>query len=482
LEYIKLYGLDDLVNLQTASKPANHMSTLVGHMNTFMSSLACYYAGAIGFGFLNIFLAPLVYEDRMSYSEVLQNMQYLWYSASQNSFSRGGQALFTDMNFTLEIPSYFRDVRAVGKSGKYIDKTYGELEAEAQLVLEAVIEIISKGDKYGVPFAFPKADININANSFIVPKQKELMMKLCEAASLNGSPYFVFDDRNAGGEATVSQCCRLRSKITDPDVLKHPEKLRFCGVQNVTINLPQCAYRGRGKVEKVVEEVEWAMDLAMKAHLQKKKFLETLMKPNNPLYQLGKVFKDGSSYVDLEKSTYIIGMVGLNECVQFITGKQLHEDEETFKLGLKIISHMYIKAKKLEKENGLKVTLEESPAESATYRLAKCDLREYPESKFLIKGDIDTGNQIYYTNSVHLVADANVSLIDRIVKQAKFHPLIESGAITHIFLGEQKPDALGIYNLMEKVWKNTQTAQITISPEFTICNDCHKVSRGWARQ
>jgi ribonucleoside-triphosphate reductase len=32
-------------------------------------------------------------------------------------------------------------------------------------------------------------------------------------------------------------------------------------------------------------------------------------------------------------------------------------------------------------------------------------------------------------------------------------------------------------NLVKKTFKNTQAAQVTISPEFTICNDCKKVTQ-----
>ena len=56
--------------------------------------------------------------------------------------------------------------------------------------------------------------------------------------------------------------------------------------------------------------------------------------------------------------------------------------------------------------------------------------------------------------------------------------MIESGAILHAFVGEQTPSPESIFNLVEKTFKNTQAAQLTISPEFTICNDCHSLSRG----
>lgn len=465
LEFLKKYGLE-LENLQTSSKPATYARTLTGHLNTFLSVMQSYYAGALGIGFMNVLYAP--YLENMSYAEIKQEIQYLVFSGSQNAFSRGGQSLFLDYNINLYVPDYLRETPAIGTKGKYTGKKYKDYEKEAQMFAEAFIEVAMEGDKTGKPFAFPKLDLHIDDKCFTDPEARRLLNLACEAASHNGSPYFVFD-RDA---CTLSQCCRLKTKIEDMSILKTPEKIRFCGFQNVTINLPQASYRAKGKLEKTIEEIEWAMDLAMKAHLQKKKFIEGLMKPGLPLHQVAKVTKDGAPYINLENATYIIGILGLNECVQNITGKQLHESEEAFKIGLKIITHMYFKTKKLEKENKLKVTLEESPAESAAYRLAKCDLNQYPESKSLIKGNIDSGNQIYYTNSIHLAADAPVGILDRIVKQAKFHTLIESGAITHVFLGEQRPDPAGIFNLIEKTWRNTQTAQLTISPEFCVCEDC----------
>ena len=274
--------------------------------------------------------------------------------------------------------------------------------------------------------------------------------------------------------------CRLRTVIEDNYMIEHPESMRFCGFQNVSINLPQAAYRAEGDIDKTIREIEKTMDIAMKAHLQKKRFIGWLMEEGLPLWQVGKKVFDGRPYIDLEAATYIIGIIGLNECVQRITGAQLHESEEAYKLGLKIIASMHLKAKALSKEHKLKVNLEESPAESAAYRLAKVDLNSFKEAKKYVRGGLDSG-MVYYTNSVHYSADAQISIIDRIVGQARFNPLIESGAITHVFLGEQKPNPESLENLIKKVWDNTQCAQLVISPEFTFCNDCKKMSRGWNR-
>jgi len=486
LEFLKKYGLK-LENLDTSSAPAKHTRTLTGHLNTFLASMQAYYAGALGIGYLNIMYAPFLINS--SFKEIKQEAQYLIFSGSQNAFSRGGQSLFLDFNVHLGIPHYLRNIPAIGPGGKYTGKNYGEYEKESQLFLKALMEVWREGDCKGKVFAFPKMDLHIDSKSFEDSKQKELLKYACETASENGSPYFIFDR----DDISLAACCRLKTEITDQEMILHPEKLRFAGIQNVTINLPQCAYKAypnnkilapflatknANSIELFLEKIGLALHLAVQAHLQKKKFLKMMMENSDgPLWQIGKIAQDGRPYVNLDEGTYLIGLIGLNEAVQHITGKQLHESEDVFKLGLKIVSFMSLKCREYSKKFGLKLSLEESPAESAAGRLAKIDLREFPDSKKVVKGN-SNGDESYYTNSIHFAAAAPVDLITRIIKQSKFHPLIKSGAIIHAFVGESRPSPESIYNLVKKVWENTQCSQLTISPEFTICNTCSEVSRG----
>ncbi len=473
LEYIKKYGLE-LGNLFTSSGPAKYARTLTGHLNTFMASLQAYYAGALGIGFVNILYAP--YIEHMSDKELKQEAQYLIFSASQNAFSRGSQSLFIDFNIHTGVPSYLKNIPAIGPKGEYTGRTYGDYEDTAIRFAKAMLDVWRDGDSEGRVFAFPKCDFHVSNESFSDPKQLELLKYACLLASENGSTYFVFD---RGDEAILSQCCRLRQKIDDKYMIEHPESMRFCGFQNVTINLPQAGYRaGKGNLDGLLKEIEKAMDIAVKAHLQKKVFIAQLMdEPGKPMWEVSKPAKDGRPYIDLETSTYIIGLIGLNEAMQFVTGKELHDSDEVFKQGLKVIAFMNSKTKEYAKKYNLKFSLEESPAESACRRLPKVDLRQYPEAADVIKGDIDN-DQYYYTNSIHFRADANMDLLTRIQKQSKFHTLIESGAIIHAFVGEQQPSTDSILNVIKKTFEQTQAAQLTISPEFTFCNSCRKTGRG----
>jgi ribonucleoside-triphosphate reductase len=231
-------------------------------------------------------------------------------------------------------------------------------------------------------------------------------------------------------------------------------------------------------LEGLVEEVDKMMDIAVKAHLQKKASIARMLSgPGEPLWQLGKIANDGRPYLRLEDCVYIIGMIGMNDAVQYLTGKQFHESQEAVDMGLKVIAHMYLRTKEYSEKYGLTFKLEESPAESAARRLAKADLQYFREDALKVyKG----GNEdfAYYTNSIHIAAGAPTTLVERIRTQSMFHNAIESGAIIHAFIGEEQPDPVTIGELVRQVYLNTQAAQLTFSPEFTYCLDCGAAQRG----
>ena len=95
----------------------------------------------------------------------------------------------------------------------------------------------------------PGAGCSAKMRRFHDPAQYRIYMEACELASRNGSTYFIFDR----DEVTLSACCRLRTTIYDNRMLRHPESMRFCGFQNVTINIPQAAYVFSDRVDTRLE-------------------------------------------------------------------------------------------------------------------------------------------------------------------------------------------------------------------------------------
>jgi len=394
------------------------------------------------------------------------------------SFAGGvGLAYFhnTDVNLYWEIPKHFQETPAIGPGGEYTGKMYKDYLNEAQAFVKAIFEAYLDGDGCGRPFFFPKGLLHITEAFFKTPGHEEFLELVCKVSSKMGNPYFVFD---RGTTAKISECCRLSFKLTDKDLedAKYPWRMRYCALQNVTLNLPRVGLISKG--DKVFDRITKLFNLAVKAHLQKQRFIKKILAlgARGPLALLA-MNNDGDPYLKLDRVSYLIGMVGLNELVKTQTGCEMHTSPEALKYGLQIIAHMKLLVDKASQEHNMHFVLEQSPAESTAHRFARLDLRYYNEkAREIVQGT--PPEDVYYTNSTQLVTSADIDPITRVQKEGLFHPLIEAGALSHIFLGESQPDPKALASFVEKVFRLTKNDQIAFSPEFTCCEDCKKTMRG----
>lgn len=475
LEYIKRFGLS-LPNSIAMAKPARHPEVLLAHMVKFAAALQSHFAGAIGWDAVNLFFAP--YLQGLADRELEQLAQMMVFEFSQQAVARGGQAIFTDLNLYWEVPKHFENIPAIGPGGEMTGKTYSEYTKEAQRFAWILFDVYKEGDGSGRPFFFPKPLVHITEKFFQTPGHIDFLNHICDVASEKGNTYFVFD---RGETAKISECCRLSFKLDDNDLedAKQPWKMRYCALQNVTLNLPRIAYLANGDDTRLFSKITEFVEIAVKAHLEKKIFIEKLLSfgEKGPLALLA-MNRDGSPYLRMHRASFLIGMVGLNELVQIHTGQELHESKHAFKFGLKVIAHMKLLIDKFSKRYGMRFVLEQTPAESTAYRFAKLDLKYHsPKAGHIVKGDISRG-EIYYTNSTYLNNSAIINPIERVRQEGLFHPLIEGGALTHIWLGEARPSRESIANFVIKTFQLTQNDQIAFSPEFTTCNICNRTSRG----
>jgi len=475
IEYVKKFGLD-LPNSLSNARPAKHAEVLLAQMVKFSAALQGVFAGAIGWDAVNLFFAPFLVGR--SDKEIHQLAQMMIYEYSQQAVARGGQAIFSDINLYWEAPKHFENVPAIGPGGEYTGKVYGDYLKEAQRFVWALFDVYKEGDGSGRPFFFPKPLVHMTEKFFKTPGHEEFLRHISDVATEKGNTYFVFD---RGETAKISECCRLSFKLeqSDLDDAKEPWRMRYSALQNVTINLPRIAFRAKGSDEKLFSLISDMLDLVAKAHVQKKQFIEEILAKgqNGPLSMLT-MQRDGQPYLRMWRVSYLVGILGLNETVQAHTGEELHVSPKALKLGLKIISYMKLKCDELSKKHGIHFVLEQTPAESTAYRFAKLDIEHFrSQAQKVVKGSSDT-NEIYYTNSTYFNVSKQMNPIDKVKLEGLFHPLIDAGALTHVWLGESKPSPESIANFVTKTFRETDNSQIAFSPEFTSCNTCGKISRG----
>ncbi len=477
LEYVKKYGLNVAASLAMA-KPAKHAHVLILHLIKFSCMLQVNFSGAIGWEAVNIFLAPFL--TGMSDKELYDLAQLMVYEFNMQNVAKGGQAVFSDINLYWEIPDHYANTPAIGPGGKYTGKTYKYYQKDAQRFLTALMKVYLGGDGVGRPFFWPKPNFHMTEKFWQTPGHKEFLELAAQVAIEKGNTEFFFD---RGSSVRISQCCRLSFKLDKQDLLetKKPELMRHSSTSWLTVNLPRIAYKAGHNEKKLFSLLKKRLDLIAQAHLQKRRFIKRILDLGaaGPLAVLcTRQENDPYPYYRFDRSVELTTIYGLNEMIQYHLGQELHQSDEAIKFGLKVISFMRLCTQKQSKELGIRICTEQTPAEGTSYRLAKLDLEWFPEqAKQVVKGNLKTG-AVYYTNSTQMNVSANIDPIERVAKEGLFHPLIDAGAMTHIWLGEQKPPPQSIANFIEKTFYQTQNQLVAFSPEFTLCDDCRKTARG----
>ncbi len=465
LEYLKINGLN-LPQAINSANPAKYAEVLLAHMVRFSAVLQGHFASTIGWDAVNISFAP--YLASMTDREVKQFAQMLIYEFSQLAATRGGQALYTDIHLYYDMPSTWTNLPAIGAEGKPTGKKYGDYTRDAQRFARAILEVFGKGDAKGKPFILPRPLLHITENFWKNKDAQEFLLHACDVADLMGNPCFVFDR----DEQAISMAFNDEEK-------DKPWLARRATVQTITLNLPRLAYRVQGDEKKLFVLLGEFIEKAAKAHEQKKDFLEKLLSyaEEGPLAVLA-MNHDGFSFLRMNQAAYVIGMAGLNELVQIMTGSELHQSSAALKFGLKTVDFMRQEVERLSKTFKMKFILGQSLAETTTYRFARLDLRYYsPTAGRYVKGDIAEGG-IYYTNSTHLNVAANVTPMQRVIQEGLFHTALEGEVFTHIQLGGSDPGKEKLSRFIRSVFYDSANRQIDFNPEFTFCPACEKTARG----
>ncbi|MEN6421622.1 MAG: anaerobic ribonucleoside-triphosphate reductase [Smithella sp.] len=465
LEYLKINGLN-LPQAINSANPAKYAEVLLAHMVRFSAVLQGHFASTIGWDALNISFAP--YLTSMSDKEVKQFAQMLIYEFSQLSATRGGQALYTDIHIYYEMPSTWANLPAIGAEGKPTGKKYGDYTRDAQRFARAILEVFEKGDAKGKPFILPRPLLHITETFWKNKDAQAFLPYACDVANLMGNTCFVFDR----DEKEISPA------FSDEEEDK-PWLARRAAVQTVTLNLPRLGYRSEGDEKKLFALLGKFIEKAVKAHVQKKDFLEKLLSyaEEGPLAVLA-MNHDGFPFLRMNMANYVIGIIGLNELAQIVAGSELHQTPEAMEFGLKIVDFIRQEALRLSREFKMKFVLGQSLAETTAYRFARLDLRYFsPAAGRYVKGDIAEG-AVYYTNSTHLNVAADVTPVQKVIREGLFHNYLEGDVFTHIQLGGSNAGREVLSHFIRDVFYDSANRQIDFNPEFTFCLSCEKTVRG----
>jgi len=444
-----------------SSKPAKHFRTALGQIVNFFYTLQGEAAGAQALSNFDTLLAPFVRYDNLSYKEVKQALQEFLFNV--NIPTRVGfQTPFSNLTFDLTVSPLYRD-RLVIVGGKERAVKYEEFQHEMDMINRAFIELMMEGDANGRIFTFPIPTYNITED---FDWDNPSLIPLWELTGKYGVPYFSnFVNSDMKPEDARSMCCRLR--LDNRELRKRGGGLFGANpltgsIGVVTINLPRIGYISRTEGE-FFHRLTELMEIAKKALETKRKILERFTEKG--LYPYSKVYlepikKLKGAYWANHFST--IGLIGMNEAVENFLGIPFFSKEGK-EFAKRVLNYMREILQEFQEETGNLYNLEATPAEGASYRLAKKDLEYFPDIK--IQG---TKDKPYYTNSVHLPVQATDDIFEILEFEDDLQVLFTGGTVVHLFIGESIFDPDLVKNLVRKIVTNYRLPYFSITPCFSI--------------
>ena len=454
------------------SKPAKHFGTALMQIVNYLYTLQGEAAGAQALSNFDTLLAPFIKYDGLNYSQVKQEMQKFLFN--MNVPTRVGfQSPFTNITMDLTVPSYMVEEPAI-IGGNLTDDNYSDFVDEMDMINHAFAEIMYEGDAKGRPFTFPIPTYNITKD---FDWDTGGLDPIWEMTAKYGVPYFSnFINSDMKPDDARSMCCRLR--LDNRELRKRGGGLfganpKTGSIGVVTINMPRLGYLSKDE-KSFFERLDDLMDTAKQSLEIKREIIENLtysgLHPYSRFY-LQDVKKTFGEFWKNHFST--IGLIGMNDALLNFINKSI-ADKEGKLFAEKVLDHMRDKIADFQEETGNIFNLEATPAEGASYRLARIDKTEYPDIKTYNQefyGNGGRGIEPYYTNSTQLPVGYTTDIFEALDLQDSLQSKYTGGTVLHIFLGEEDPSPTATKKLIRKVAENYSLPYYTITPTFSVCPD-----------
>ncbi len=437
--------------------PPKHLSSAVGQIVNFLGTLQNEWAGAQAFSSFDTYMAPFVRKDGLGYDEVRQSIQELIYNLNVPS-RWGTQTPFTNLTFDWICPVDLRDqVPVIG--GDEMGFTYGELQAEMDMINRAYIEVMTRGDAKGRVFTFPIPTYNITAD---FPWESANAQRLFEMTAKYGLPYFQnFINSELDPCMIRSMCCRLQLDLRE--LLKRGNGLFGSAEQTgslgvVTINCARLGYLHAGDEPLLLQRLDELLVLGMRSLEIKRNRIQELIDQG--------LFPYTRRYLGTLRNHFsTLGVNGINEMIRNFTA-DAHDITSAWghDFAVRLLDHVRGRMLEFQEQTGHMYNLEATPAEGTTYRFAKEDRKRWPH---ILQAGSD--QQPYYTNSSQLPVGFTDDPFEALERQDALQSRYTGGTVLHLYMSERLSSGDACRELVRRSLTRFRLPYVTVTPTFSIC-------------
>lgn len=439
--------------------PPRHLSSAVGQIVNFLGTLQNEWAGAQAFSSFDTYMAAFVRKDNLSYEQVRQQIQELIYNLNVPS-RWGTQTPFTNLTFDWVCPEDLQQQIPV-IAGEEQPFSYGDLQPEMDMINRAYIEVMTKGDARGRVFTFPIPTYNITDDFIWDSENADLLFNM---TAKYGLPYFQnFVNSELKPNMIRSMCCRLQLDLRElmkrgNGLFGSAEQTGSLGV--VTINCARLGYLYKADQAALYEALDALLFKARNSLEIKRKEIQRHMDAG--------LFPYSKRYLGTLRNHFsTIGVNGINEMIRnYSADKDDITTPAGRQLAIEFLDHIRERMVAFQEETGHMYNLEATPAEGTTYRLAREDLKRFPD--ILQAGSAE---RPYYTNSSQLPVGFTDDPFEALEMQDELQKKYTGGTVLHLYMSERISNVEACKKLVKRALGQFELPYITITPTFSICPD-----------
>lgn len=256
-----------------------------------------------------------------------------------------------------------------------------------------------------------------------------------------------------------------------------------------TINFPRLAVEAKNEIfaensnidaasledkaiERFFEKVKEYTEFVAEQLKERYEFQKTALAKQFPFMMRNNIWKGGNTLMGndeigavIDPGTLGIGFIGGHNAMVALTGKGHGESQKSYDTLIKALELMNETVDMYKLKYKLNYSVLATPAESLSGRFTTIDKKRFGEIK-------DVNDREYYVNSFHVDVKSEISALEKIEKEGKFHELTKGGHITYVELdGEAKKNPVVILQII-KGMKDNNIGYGSINHPIDRCKAC----------
>jgi len=416
--------------------------------------------------YFNIFLAP--FARGVEAERIRENLRLFVLSLNQ-FLSNASSPLQTSLGLELVIPSFLREIDAVGPCGNKLG-VYEDFAEETRLIASSLLEVMLEEGKQK-PILQPSLIVKIRPQALQDSQCESLLCSAHRLAAQLGLPYFanLYPEEQTHASYTATGCRLNKDWKLDWEL----DTLRTSSMGSVLVNLPRVVYESEGSASKFYELLDEQLEMALRALEIKYQTIKQRWRENLLPFLAQRA--NGDQYARIENSTRLVGFVGLSEAVESFTGKALYEDIKALGMTDEIVKYIHNSVRKSMRKPEARPMSAMIPGFEGAKRLAELDMERYGWAQVRVKGSKE---QPFYTDLVGVPLQTTLPQGERLKIEERLQRLEPGGHLTLSQLTEKEQSAEELLSVTKQLVTTSKIGFFAYSRSFAYCSRCLKTFSG----